>query len=224
MTATEFKELYGEVIFNDTIATHVFKGLGDELVFINEHILAKIVATFLQTGFTSGKVGYLTKFEGSDAEFYEILDLMSRDHDMKSLMTVIPESREISVAQEVQDMLDDIRLDLARYHDDQSHGEIKTLSIDLETFSSNDITSGVYKYCEADDFDILLMSYSINGGVVHQIDFMLGDAMPDEIRDALYDPAVLKTAYNAVFERICLSRWLCLQRQVCYNYGNTAAN
>lgn len=213
MTATEFKELYGEEIFNNTIAAHVFKGLGDKLVFVNEHILARIVAIFLQAGFTSVKVGYLTKFEGSDSEFYEILDLMSRDHDMKSLMTVIPESREICIAQEVQDMLDDIRLDLARYHDDQSHGIIKTLSIDIETFSSNDITSGVYKYCEAVDFDILLMSYSINDGVVHQYDFASGDEMSDEICNALYDPKVLKTAYNAVFERICLSRWLCLQNE-----------
>ena len=136
MTATEFKELYGEEIFNNTIAAHVFKGLGDKLVFVNEHILARIVAIFLQAGFTSVKVGYLTKFEGSDAEFYELLDLMSHDPDMKSLMTVIPGSREISVAQEVQDMLDDIRLDLARYHDDQSHGEIKTLSINMRVLPS----------------------------------------------------------------------------------------
>ncbi len=84
---------------------------------------------------------------------------------------------------------------------------MKTLSIDIETYSSNDLhKGGVYKYAEADDFEILLFAYSIDSGPVEVIDLIQGQAIPVEVVRALTDPAVLKTAYNANFERVCIAR------------------
>nr|DAW43057.1 MAG TPA: DNA polymerase I [Caudoviricetes sp.] len=86
---------------------------------------------------------------------------------------------------------------------------MKELGIDIETYSSNDLTKcGVYKYVEAEDFAILLFGYCADGGEVRCVDLASGEALPDEILAALTDPAVIKTAYNAAFERICLGRWL----------------
>lgn len=86
---------------------------------------------------------------------------------------------------------------------------IKTLSIDLETRSSADISKcGVYKYAEDPYFDILLFGVSVNSGPVTVYDLACGDTIPEEIIQALPDPAVLKFAFNAAFERICLSLWL----------------
>ena len=86
---------------------------------------------------------------------------------------------------------------------------MKNLSIDLETYSSADIgKSGVYRYCEAPDFEILLFAYSADGAPVQSVDLARGETLPEEIRAALEDPAVTKWAFNASFERICLSRWL----------------
>ena len=87
--------------------------------------------------------------------------------------------------------------------------EIKTLSIDLETRSSVDIgKTGVYRYAEDQDFDILLFGVSVNNGPVEVYDLASGDTIPDEILAALSDDKVMKWAYNASFERICLSVWL----------------
>ena len=86
---------------------------------------------------------------------------------------------------------------------------MQTLSIDIETYSSVDLSKcGVYKYAEAADFDILLFGYSVDGGPVQVIDLACGEAIPQEIIAALTDDAVTKSAFNAQFERICLSRWL----------------
>ena len=86
---------------------------------------------------------------------------------------------------------------------------MKELGIDIETYSSNDITTcGVYRYVEAEDFAILLFSYSIDGGEVQCVDIASGEELPGDIRGALTDPAVTKTAYNAAFERICIGKWL----------------
>ncbi|MCH3955218.1 MAG: DNA polymerase [Eubacterium sp.] len=83
------------------------------------------------------------------------------------------------------------------------------LDIDLETYSSNDLSKcGVYKYSEADDFEILLFGYSADGGEVQVIDLASGESIPDEIIDALTDDDVIKWAHNSQFERICLSRYL----------------
>jgi DNA polymerase len=86
---------------------------------------------------------------------------------------------------------------------------IETLSIDLETRSAVDIgKSGVYRYAEDPDFDILLFGVSVNGGPVKVYDIAGGEQIPDEILAALTDPSVTKHAFNASFERVCLSQWL----------------
>ena len=85
---------------------------------------------------------------------------------------------------------------------------MKELGIDIETYSSNDLPScGVYKYVEAPDFTILLFAYSIDGGPVSCVDFAQGEELPAEIVAALRDPDVVKTAFNAAFERICISKY-----------------
>ena len=83
------------------------------------------------------------------------------------------------------------------------------LSIDIETYSSVNLQkAGVYKYAESPDFDILLFGYSVDGGAVHVIDFACGEKIPAEIVDALSDESVTKWAFNAQFERVCLSNYL----------------
>jgi DNA polymerase len=87
--------------------------------------------------------------------------------------------------------------------------KIKQLVCDIETFSSVDLKkSGVYKYAESPDFEILLFGYSVDGGDVQVIDFTAGETLPREIIDALTDGNVQKWAFNANFERVCLSRHL----------------
>ena len=84
----------------------------------------------------------------------------------------------------------------------------KTLSIDIETFSSVDIGKcGVYKYTEADDFEVLLFAYSSDYGTVQLIDLAQGEVIPDEVVEWVYDPEVEKTAFNANFERTCLTKY-----------------
>ena len=86
---------------------------------------------------------------------------------------------------------------------------MKTLSIDIETYSSMELPKcGVYKYTEAPDFDILLFGYSADGGPVQMVDLASGETITDEVVAALTDDMVTKWAFNAQFERICLSRWL----------------
>ncbi|MHB1652364.1 MAG: DNA polymerase [Desulfitobacteriaceae bacterium] len=86
---------------------------------------------------------------------------------------------------------------------------MKTISCDIETYSSADLAKcGVYKYSESQDFGILLFGYSIDGSDVVVIDLACGETLPDEIIKALTDDQVVKWAFNAQFERVCLSRWL----------------
>lgn len=86
---------------------------------------------------------------------------------------------------------------------------MKVLSIDIETFSSVNLQKcGVYKYAESEDFEILLFGYAVDGGAVQVVDLACGEKIPAEIIEALTDDSVIKTAYNATFERVCLSRYL----------------
>ena len=86
---------------------------------------------------------------------------------------------------------------------------MQTLSIDLETYSDQPLAkTGVYRYVESPDFEILLFAYSVDGGSVQQIDLACGEKIPSEILCALEDDKVTKWAFNANFERICLSRFL----------------
>lgn len=85
---------------------------------------------------------------------------------------------------------------------------MREIGIDIETYSSNDLVNcGVYKYVEAPDFTILLFAYSVDGGPVQCVDMAQGETLPDEIFAALTDPTITKTAFNAAFERICISKY-----------------
>ena len=86
---------------------------------------------------------------------------------------------------------------------------IQEMSIDLETYSDVDIKKGgVYRYSESENFEILLFAVSINNGPVTVYDLASGDTLPDDILDALTNDNIIKWAFNASFERICLSNWL----------------
>jgi DNA polymerase len=85
---------------------------------------------------------------------------------------------------------------------------MENLSIDIETYSPVDLTtSGVYKYCATQEFEILLLSYSVDNGPVVIVDIASGEKLPQEIEEAIKSPKVIKWAFNASFERICLSRY-----------------
>lgn len=86
---------------------------------------------------------------------------------------------------------------------------MKHLNVDIESYSSENLAkSGVFRYCEAEDFEILLFGYSVDGGPVQVVDLARGEKIPHEILQALSDKRVVKWAFNAAFERICLSRYL----------------
>lgn len=86
---------------------------------------------------------------------------------------------------------------------------MKTLSIDIETYSDVPLQkTGVYRYCESPNFEILLFAYSVDNAPVEIVDLACGEKIPEEVLAALEDEAVIKWAFNASFERICLSRFL----------------
>ncbi len=86
---------------------------------------------------------------------------------------------------------------------------MRNLSIDIETYSPEQLAKcGVYRYCQHPDFEILLFGYSIDGAPVQVMDFTAGERLPEAVYSALTDPNVTKWAFNAQFERVCLSRFL----------------
>ena len=86
---------------------------------------------------------------------------------------------------------------------------MKTISIDIETYSSVNLAkSGVYKYSESDDFEILLFAYSVDDSEVKVVDLAMGEKIPLPIINALTDENIIKWAFNAQFERICLSKYI----------------
>lgn len=86
---------------------------------------------------------------------------------------------------------------------------MKQINIDIETFSSVDLSkAGVYRYADSSDFEILLFGYAVDMGEVQVIDLASGEKIPEEIIRGLSDPTVLKFAYNAQFERVCLGKYL----------------
>lgn len=84
---------------------------------------------------------------------------------------------------------------------------MRTLAIDLETYSSNNIKYSVYKYVEAPDFEILLFAYAFDDDPVRVVDLAQGETLPDDVKAALYDKDVIKTAFNANFEINCLRKY-----------------
>lgn len=86
---------------------------------------------------------------------------------------------------------------------------MKTLSIDIETYSDVPLQkTGVYRYCESPSFEILLFAYSVDNAPVEVVDLACGEKIPEEVLAALEDETVIKWAFNASFERVCLSRFL----------------
>ena len=86
---------------------------------------------------------------------------------------------------------------------------MRTLSIDIETFSDVDLKKcGVYKYASSPAFEILLFGYAVDGGAVQVVDLACGENIPAEVIAALSDETVTKWAFNAMFERVCLSNYL----------------
>lgn len=86
---------------------------------------------------------------------------------------------------------------------------MKTISIDIETYSDVNLAKcGVYKYAESPDFAILLFGYAVDGGEVQVVDLARRETIPEEILDVLTDDSITKWAFNANFERACLSRYL----------------
>ncbi len=91
----------------------------------------------------------------------------------------------------------------------QIGGKMETISIDIETYSGNDLGKcGVYKYVQHPDFGILLFGYAVDGGAVRVVDLASGEMLPEEVLTALSDETVMKWAFNSNFERVCLSEWL----------------
>jgi len=89
---------------------------------------------------------------------------------------------------------------------------MRILSIDIETFSSVDLTKcGVYKYTESEDFEILLFAYALADEDIKIIDLAQGEKLPKEVIEAIYSPNVIKSAFNAQFERVCLSRYFSME-------------
>lgn len=87
--------------------------------------------------------------------------------------------------------------------------KIEYMSLDLETRSGTDLSkSGVYRYTEDPEFEILLLGYSINGGEVCVVDVACGEQIPEDVLRAIVDESVVKWAFNAAFERVCLSAWI----------------
>lgn len=85
---------------------------------------------------------------------------------------------------------------------------MKTLAVDIETYSSVDLSkAGVYAYASAPDFSILLFAYAFDDDAIQVIDLASGEELPDEVFDALTDPGIVKTAFNASFERTCLTAY-----------------
>ncbi|WP_302131783.1 DNA polymerase [uncultured Dialister sp.] len=86
---------------------------------------------------------------------------------------------------------------------------MKHISIDIETYSSTNLSkAGVYRYADSDDFEILLFGYAVDTGKVQVIDLACGEKIPTSIIEALSDDAVTKWAFNAQFERVCLSHYV----------------
>ena len=112
---------------------------------------------------------------------------------------------EVQVSEELCRLADDMYdLSYIFAHEDDP---IEELGIDIETYSEVNLKDcGLYRYADDPSYEVLLFAYSVNGGPTQQVDLAMGETIPQKIADALYDPSVLKTAHNAAFERVCLSR------------------
>lgn len=174
--------------------------------------------------FDFSKPDYLTAFRGDILDFPRVDEILKRNRvsgytmieepsDVSKRFALLATKRLICLSKHFCEFRLAVLEALSQYDAEKFDGEIKELSIDIETYSSEDIANGVYKYVEAADFAILLFSYSINRGAVLQVDLASGEKIPEKILAALTDPNIVKTAFNAAFERTCLSKWLCTQNE-----------
>lgn len=86
---------------------------------------------------------------------------------------------------------------------------MRQISIDIETYSSTNLNqTGVYRYADSDDFELLLFGYAVDFGPVTVIDLTQGKQIPAEIIKALDNSNIIKSAFNAQFERVCLLRYV----------------
>jgi DNA polymerase len=223
MSIDDFTKKYGHVECMMIVSAEAFETFNS-----TETEEAKDMQSLLfildKNKFDFSKPEYLAPFRGDILDFPKIEEILKRNKQQGFTITEEPKGvserfaplavkRLISVSKQFCNFRIHVMELLGQYDAKHFDGEIKELSIDIETYSSNDITDGVYKYAEADDFDILLFSYSINRGAVLQVDLVSGEKLPEKILSALYDPKIVKTAFNAAFERTCLSKWLCMQNE-----------
>lgn len=202
MNITEFKDKYGITKYI-SLAMKI-----SEIHFADRANPGQMVSLLFvldKNNFDFSKPTFLHHFGGTVEEFSRIHSIFFEN---KQQGDTILESTEVAISEEFAEFRDKVMYALNAYDAEHSDVEIKELSIDIETFSSNDITNGVYKYVEAPDFEILLFSYSINRGTVLQVDMASGEKLPEKILKALTDPSIVKTAFNAAFERTCIGHVL----------------
>ena len=153
---------------------------------------------------------YLPKIDKNKTEFFQQVGLSDTEADILRSAPheyINVSGHDIQINVSLIDSLDEYSEQL--YFAKHDNDPIEEIGIDIETYSSVDLTeTGVYPYAEADDFEILLFAYSVNGSPVRVIDLASGEKIPQRILDALTDKSILKTAYNAAFERVCLSKYL----------------
>ena len=153
---------------------------------------------------------YLPKIDKNKTEFFQPVGLSDAEADILRSAPheyINVSGHDIQINVSLIDSLDEYSEQL--YFAEHDNDPIEEIGIDIETYSSVDLTeTGVYPYAEADDFEILLFAYSVNGSPVRVIDLASGEKIPQRILDALTDKSILKTAYNAAFERVCLSKYL----------------
>lgn len=88
---------------------------------------------------------------------------------------------------------------------------MQVLHLDIETYSDISLNDcGVYKYVDSPNFEILLLAYAIDDEPVQIIDLASGENIPEDIADAIFNKSIIKSAFNAQFERVCLSKHVCI--------------
>jgi DNA polymerase len=158
--------------------------------------------------------GYYQQFAGDYDSFQQIAIILKYYKEEGNTMSEPPRDGgdkmkdEVKISETFADWRGMVEAKLSEYAIENGDEEIRELSIDIETFSSEDIDNGVYRYADSDDFEILLFSYSVNRGPVQQVDLACNEKIPEKILNALTDSKIVKTAFNAAFERTCLTKYL----------------
>lgn len=163
---------------------------------MNEASEKGVAAEIILEYYDTSKATFLQKVSREGLEKFRCLEFLSD-------ITIAGD--EVQVGEDLCKLAEDMYdLSYILAHEDDA---IEELGIDIETYSDISIKDcGLYRYVDDDSFEILLFAYSVNGGPTQQVDLAMGETIPQKIVDALYDQNVLKTAHNAAFERVCLSK------------------